>query len=254
MDDHEKTREQLLTELSMLRQRMTTMECQETSRELDRLRLTQTAMDHSLDAAFWVDPDAHFFYVNDTACRMLGYTRDELLTMTVFDVDANFTTSRWANCWKVLQHSWALTIESRFRTKAGHIIPVEITSNYLGFNGHSYSCAFIRDITDRKRAEEALRQSELKHRALVEGSLQGIAIISGDGRCLFANQAFTEMFGAVEPEDVIGCRMSQFVAPHEQARLSAYREARLSGWRRCAMNSRGSSSTAHHSGLKRSFL
>jgi PAS domain S-box-containing protein len=123
------------------------------------LRLTQFSVDHAGDAVFWLGPDARFFYANARACRYLGYSQEELLSMTVHDVDPNFPAEVWPKHWEELRRRGSFTFESQLRTKDGGFVPVEITGNWLEFEGKEYNCAFVRDITDRKRAEEALQQA-----------------------------------------------------------------------------------------------
>ncbi len=74
-----------------------------------------------------------------------------------------------------------------------------------------------------------LRQRESQYRALVEGSLQGIVIVDKTGICRFANQAISDICGCSGPEDIVGRKMDQFIAPREQVRVQGYREARLRG-------------------------
>ena len=69
----------------------------------NELRLTQFAIDNSLDAAFWIDSNARFFYVNRGACKSLGFTKEELLSMTVHDIDPNFPKKVWRNHWKEIK-------------------------------------------------------------------------------------------------------------------------------------------------------
>jgi len=123
----------------------------------DKPRFTQFASGEDGDPAFWMDSDASFFYVNDAACHSLGYTREELLTMTVHDIDPNFPKGTWKLNWNSLKLHKTRQIESRHRTKDKRIFPVEITSNYMEFNGKEYNCALARDITDRKVSEQVLR-------------------------------------------------------------------------------------------------
>ncbi len=123
------------------------------------LRLTQFSVDRAGDAVFWLGPDSRFFYANARACRHLGYSREELLSMTVHDVDPNFPAEVWPKHWEELKQRGSLTFESEHRTKDGGLVPVEITVNHLEFEGKEYNCAFVRDITDRKRAEESLQKA-----------------------------------------------------------------------------------------------
>ena len=123
------------------------------------LRLTQFSLDHAGDAVFWMGADARLIYANLTASRRLGYSREELLSMTVHDIDPNFPAEVWSTHWEEIKQRGVFTFESDHRAKDGRVFPVEITVNYLKFAGREYNCAFARDITERKRAEEALRSA-----------------------------------------------------------------------------------------------
>ncbi len=122
-------------------------------------RLTQFTIDKISEAIFWVERDARYFYVNDIACRSLGYTRAELLTMTVHDIDPNITKEMWPGCWEELSQKQSFTIESIHRRKDGSIFPVEVSLNYLQFEGKEYNCVIARDITQRQETEQ--RQEQL---------------------------------------------------------------------------------------------
>lgn len=123
----------------------------------EALRLTQFSVDHAGDAAYWTGLDAKFFYVNEEACRALGYSREELLSMTVHDIDPHFPKEVWREHWEDLRRRGSFTIESEHRAKDGRIFPVEVMVNYVRFNDREYNCAFARDITERKQAEEKLK-------------------------------------------------------------------------------------------------
>ncbi|NQT37081.1 MAG: PAS domain S-box protein, partial [Planctomycetes bacterium] len=128
------------------------------------LRFTQFAVDHSADAAFWARSDGRLVYVNRAACRSLGYSRDELLRLAVSDVDPDYSDETWRRFWEEMKQSVSLTVESCHRTKDGRIFPVEITANFERFADEEYTCAFVRNISARKQAEEELR----KHREHLE--------------------------------------------------------------------------------------
>ncbi|MGA7829106.1 MAG: PAS domain S-box protein [Geobacteraceae bacterium] len=123
------------------------------------LRLTQFAVDRSTDQAFWITNDGQFIYVNEAACHALGYTRDELLTMSVPDIDPACSPEMVVHYWQVLRENGADTFETCHRAKDGRVYPVEIRSNLLIFDGKEYTCCFVTDITERKEVEEALRVS-----------------------------------------------------------------------------------------------
>jgi len=109
---------------------------------------------------FWIGKDAKILYVNEMTCNTLGYTREELTAMSVHDIDPNFPESRWPDHWKELKERRAFTFESEHRRKDGTLFPVEITVNFLEFEGEEYNFAFARDITERKKQEHALLRRE----------------------------------------------------------------------------------------------
>src|SRR5215475_2663497 len=111
----------------------------------------------------------------------------------------------------------------------GTYIWVDNIITVVNWKGETTIQCSVVDISERIQAEAALQRSEAQHRALVEGSLQGITIIAQEGMCLFANQAFATMYGWATPEGVVGQSILQCVAPHERPRMTSYLEARLRG-------------------------
>ncbi|MBW2722433.1 MAG: PAS domain S-box protein, partial [Deltaproteobacteria bacterium] len=126
------------------------------------LQFTQFAIDHFSDAAFWMENDGRFFYVNEASCNSLGYSREELLEMTVHDIDPDFPEEVWGDHWADLKSRGSFIIESHHRTKDGKVFPVELKVNHLKFGDNEYNCAFARNIFDRKQTERALQKSEEK--------------------------------------------------------------------------------------------
>ena len=98
-------------------------------------------------------------YANSGACEQLGYSREELLSLTVHHIDPDFPAEVWLKHWEELKRHGSLTFESRHRTKDGKLFPVEIKASYLAFAGKEFNCASARDISDRKRSEESLRRA-----------------------------------------------------------------------------------------------
>ncbi|HEY9798691.1 MAG TPA: PAS domain S-box protein [Leptolyngbyaceae cyanobacterium] len=122
----------------------------------EALRLTQFAVDHSVDAIIWVASDSYLVYANDAACRLVGYTREELLKTTICDRNPDFNLEEWQAHWQELKQQGSLVFETRLRAKDGRLIPVEVSSNYVEVDGQGYLCAFSRDITARKQTEDAI--------------------------------------------------------------------------------------------------
>ncbi|NQT95774.1 MAG: PAS domain S-box protein [Candidatus Omnitrophica bacterium] len=170
----------------------------------ERLRLTQFTIDHLSEAAFWIGPDARFHYVNNAACRALGYSRKELLSMRVHDIDPLFTKKVWPSHWKELKRRKSFTIESVHRRKNGSTFPVGIHINYLKYGEKEYNFAFTRDITEHKKQEEALQESEEKYRRLVKSANDAIFLANPETSILLdANQKAVELIGR-PIKDIIG--------------------------------------------------
>ena len=128
-----------------------------------RLRLTQFSVDQAKTAVFWCRPNGSFFYVNDIACQWLGYTREELATMHVADINPEFPREAWPDHWAEIKRDGVVYIESMHCRKNGEVYPVEIWSNYVEFEGEEYKLAFVNDITEIRKTEASLRG---KRRAL----------------------------------------------------------------------------------------
>ncbi|MBN2641916.1 MAG: PAS domain S-box protein [Victivallales bacterium] len=125
----------------------------------ESLKRTQFVLDRAKDNCMWVDNTGRLIYVNDSSCQALGYSREELLNMTVFDIDPDFLPQKFEQHKKDLRSMGSMTFESRQIRKDGHIYPVEVSTNYFEINGHFVGCAFCRDISERKLAEEKLLES-----------------------------------------------------------------------------------------------
>jgi len=131
----------------------------ELSEALEALCFTSFAMDKVHMQAHWMSLDFRLIYVNEAACRTLGYSRDELVGMHVWDFDPRISRDECSKMWQTLRETGSYTFESFHRSKCGRIYPVEIQSNYLVYAGKEYNCCFITDISDRKKAEQELREA-----------------------------------------------------------------------------------------------
>ncbi|HMK47389.1 MAG TPA: PAS domain S-box protein [Methanocella sp.] len=131
----------------------------ERKRTEEALQFTQFSVDHAGDTALWIHEDGSIFYVNDAACRSLGYNKDELLKLHIYDICYEITEQNWPERLKMLKEHGSSTFESSQHTKDGRIFPVENNINVLQFNDREYICAFSRDITERKQAEMALKEN-----------------------------------------------------------------------------------------------
>ncbi|OPY29526.1 MAG: putative diguanylate cyclase [Methanocella sp. PtaU1.Bin125] len=134
-------------------------EIAERNRAEKSLMLARFSIDRAADFIAWIKSDGSLNYVNDALCRATGYTRDEMLVMKAWDIEPETLKEKWPEIWQSLKESGSCHAESTLRTRDGRLIPVAIMNNYLQFRGEEYNCAYIRDITKRKLAENALKKS-----------------------------------------------------------------------------------------------
>lgn len=165
----------------------------------ENLLLTQFSIDHFKDSAIWTTMDARIIYVNETACRMLGYGREELLSMTVSDIDPNYPPDRFAEFIAKIKRQGSMTFISRHITKKGASIPIEISANYVGFADKEYIVSFCRDITDRELTEKALRDSEKFLKNVFDCIQDGISILDKDLNIIRVNHVLEEWHPGMMP-------------------------------------------------------
>ncbi|MHB1354033.1 MAG: EAL domain-containing protein [Thiobacillus sp.] len=130
----------------------------ERKRASEQLALVNFALNHVKEAALLADETAQFHYVNDEACRSLGWTPEELLRLKVTDIDRDLTQrSQWRALWEQIKTLDSMTIEGHYKTRSGRIFPVEISANYFVYGGREYVLSLARDVTERKEVEAQIR-------------------------------------------------------------------------------------------------
>jgi PAS domain S-box-containing protein len=173
------------------------------ARREEDLRRFRAAMDISGDAILLVDrATLRYVDVNLTFCDMLGYRREEIVGMTPMDVFSadKATLERDYDMLIVDKDSSASVIEGTYRRKNGTLVPVEARRRAM-FTGSGWIIVgTATDITERKRAEAALRQSEARFRRTFELAGSGVAHIGLDRRFLRVNRRLCEILGYTEAE------------------------------------------------------
>ncbi len=184
----------------------------------EALRLAKFSMDRAADAVYWIDPQAKVLDVNEAASLMLGYSKDELCAMTVHDLNPDFQADMWPGYWAETRNSGPLVFESFHKAKNGRLIPIEVSVNFLSYEGKEYHCAFVRNITERKQAEAALIHSRNLLQSVIQTSPIRVFWKDRESRYLGCNQIFAKDAGETTPEHVIGM-MDYDLAWKEQAEL-----------------------------------
>lgn len=144
-----------------------------------------------------------FLEVNAAAVSLYGYSREEFLSMRISDIrpaeDLPRLSAEVRRKTSGLRHAG----EWRHRHKDGHLAAVEIVSHPLRFSGRSAELIVVHDVTERKRAEEALREAEQRYRSIFEEAVVGIFRTTPDGRFLAVNPTMASMLGYDSAEELI---------------------------------------------------
>jgi PAS domain S-box-containing protein len=166
------------------------------------LRLFRTLIDQSTDAIEVIDPETlRFLDVNDRSCSDLGYTREQFLSLRVPDIyplagDESYRKT----VEEQLQHSGSTLFEGLHQRKDGSTYPVEIAIKHVVLD-RRYFVAITRDITERKKAELALRESEEQFRQLADNIREVFFILAPDPiRFLYMSPAYDQVMGKSRQE------------------------------------------------------
>src|ERR1700674_5695353 len=192
--------------------RTTNEELVKTARERERmlheLTLFRTLLDQSNDAIRVVDPETlRFLDVNEKACVELGYSREELLSMTVFDIAPDTDETSRARLEQQARESGFAVMERVHRRKEGTTFPVEVNLRRERLD-REYNVAVSRDITERKRAEERLREFE----RVVENLEEMIFVVNREYRYVIVNRAFLSHWGMTK-DQVVGRLVAEVLDP-----------------------------------------
>jgi PAS domain S-box-containing protein len=171
-------------------------------------------LDYAGDGLCVHDLDGRVLYVNKCLCERLGYTRDELLAMSPAVLDTpEYAKTVPARIREVLDNGRAF-FESAHRTRDGRVIPVEVNSRIIMFEGKKAVLSIARDITERKMAEESLGKSEALYRALIETTGTGYVVLDEKGNVIDANAEYVRMAGRARLDEIRGKRVLDWTAPY----------------------------------------
>jgi PAS domain S-box-containing protein len=179
----------------------------------------QTIIKTALDGFWLTDLKGKILEVNDSYCKMTGYTREELLKMSISDLEALESPEATIKHIKNLMSKGYERFESRHKRKDGKIIDVEVSSNYLDV-GQGQLFVFARDITERKQAEQALRENEEKLERMFESVTDGISVVDLNSVITEVNQRTVEMHGLGSKDELVGKNAFDLVAPRDREKIA----------------------------------
>lgn len=187
--------------------------------EQDLKVLLEFSFEVAADEVFWLERDSKIIYVNDSACKRLGYTREEMIGMHIWDWNPSVQSKEvWSAHARKAEPGKTKKFESIHKTKSGEIFPVKIAEHYREFNGKAYFVTFVNDITEQKMLEEKLREKNREFGAIYNSIADGIIFTDTSGHIKMVNPAFETMFGYCE-RDVVGKSAEIFYESHEEPDL-----------------------------------
>lgn len=177
--------------------------------EISELRHTQEserfsnfALEHANVSFYLVNPEARILRVNKATCENTGFSKEELESFTVHDINPDFPKEAWPPHWEELKREGFLRFESNILKKEGTTYPAEIETNYVEFEGQAYNFAFVRDMTDLRKAQEAQR---LMHFAVTHATV-AFFMVDAEANLLQVNEHACEKTGFSE-EELLGMKV-----------------------------------------------
>jgi two-component system sensor histidine kinase/response regulator len=176
--------------------------------------LAELALRHLDAASYLVDASGRVREVSEAACRVLGYRREELLAMTIADIDPDISIDLWREVFAQRRRDASITaIETRHRRRDGTVFPVAVSTTYLEYQGEPMVIGLATDLSRRKAIEDELRASQERFRKLFEDtdglSIQGYL---EDGTVVYWNHA-SELIYGYTPQEALNGNLLDLIIP-----------------------------------------
>jgi PAS domain S-box-containing protein len=188
----------------------------------EELRMMKATVSNAAEGILWINENGGITFFNDTICSMLGYSREEFNHLTIRDFNPRFVENHLVSLWHGMSKRKYLTVQDTHRKKDGTFIPVEILLNYIEFGPQAYVFAFVRDITDRKRADDELKSAYEKNKGLMDYANDAIFIADAEtGMLLDANNKTQALIGRTLSE-IQTLHESELHPKEEEEKYRAY--------------------------------
>jgi PAS domain S-box-containing protein len=154
--------------------------------------------------------------VNQQACTSLGYTREELIGMSLFDIEVGIGIDDLLNLWH--RGGVVTTQDGAYRCRDGSTFPVDVRTGEISYRGQILRLAAGRDVTERKRAEEVLLESEKRFRDVAENAQEWVWEVDAEGKYTYASPIVEKLLG-YKPEEILGQHFYDLFIPEDREKL-----------------------------------
>ena len=185
--------------------------------------IIEYAVENSSDGFFLADTNGKFLFANKKAYTYLGYTLDELLSLTMMDIDSNFYKDMLPDLLKVLEEKGQLLRETTYLKKDRSTIDIEVSISYIDYENKKYLIGFPRDITERKKHTEILQNQYNEYQTVIETTLDGYWVTDTIGNIIEVNSAYCNMTGYTEKE-VLSMHISDIELSESEEETKAHIE------------------------------
>lgn len=183
------------------------------------LILALESLEQSKDMVFRFGTSGKISYANKATSDQLGYTHEELISMSIIDIDTELTEEILAQMWGEIRRLRSDVLERTYKRKDGTLLSVEAAAHYVKFEGKEHVNVFVKNIEERKAAEaqlekiqKGLKESEERYRNSIETALDGVIQFDLTGKITYVNNALAEMTGYSE-EELVGSTEGLHIHP-----------------------------------------
>lgn len=228
MDNNRKTKGQMIQELADLHRRIAELEKSEIERRQteEKLREREESYRHlfeNANEAIFVAQDGKLVFLNPKTTRITGYSGEELVSRPFIEFihpdDRDIVSNRHVR--RMKGEEIPQLYDFRIIHRDGNVRSVELNVVAINWKGRPGTLNFLSDITDRKQAEEALRESEEKYKALIETTDTGYLIVDSEGKVVDANSEYVRLSGHSTLKEIVGRSVFDWTAGHDLARNRA---------------------------------
>lgn len=167
----------------------------------DHLQLMQHSVEHSANGVFWIDEEGNLIYTNEQASKITGFSTKVLKSMKIQDLDPQLEDEEWKAIWNLVHTQKQASLERCFHHQKYSQVYVEIQASLLRNEDTDLVCAFIWDITDRKRTVEQLIDSEQRYQSIFNNNHAVMLVLSPEnGKIIDGNPAACNFYGYTRDE------------------------------------------------------